>query len=41
MGKLNNYAGVLALLTLGLVAYKIFVVDGKKDAASFLGRLKK
>lgn len=43
MGKLNNYVGILTLVTLGIVAYKVFIADKKtgEKAAAFLGRLKK
>lgn len=42
MGKLNNYMGILALATLGILVYKVFIVDKKVDekAAAFLGRNK-
>ena len=39
MGKLNNYIGIMALATLGIVVYKVFIMDKKVDekAAAFLG----
>lgn len=42
MGKLNNYMGIFALATLGILIYKVFIVDKKVDekAAAFLGRNK-
>ncbi len=42
MGKLNNYMGIIGLVTLGIVAYKVFFADTKagEKAAAFLGRRK-
>ena len=39
MGKLNNYMGILTLATLGILVYKVFIVDKKvnEKAAAFLG----
>ncbi len=42
MGKLNNYAGIIALATLAIVAYQVFFAkdkNGESKTSAFIGRM--